>query len=87
MPTHARQAIAVAATISLVLDGACSIASVGFREQAMDQAAEEESLKKDILALAPFMRAHADRFSKEDLAQYSAQLERFGGDPLDVVAA
>jgi hypothetical protein len=53
----------------------------------MDQAAEEESLKKDILALAPFMRAHADRFSKEDLAQYSAQLERFGGDPLDVVAA
>ena len=53
----------------------------------MNQAAEEESLKDDILALAPFMRAHADRFSKEDLAQYSAQLERFGGDPLDALAA
>jgi hypothetical protein len=64
-----------------------SIASLGFRAQAMDQAVEEQSLKEDILALAPFMRAHADRFSKEDLAQYSAQLEQFGGDPLDALAA
>ncbi len=53
----------------------------------MDQAVEEQSLKEDILALAPFMHAHADRFSKEDLAQYSAQLEQFGGDPLDALAA
>lgn len=65
----------------------CSIASLGFRAQAMDQAVEEQSLKEDILALAPFMHAHADRFSKEDLAQYSAQLEQFGGDPLDALAA
>ena len=59
-----------------------SLPSVGFREQAIEQAAEEKFLKEQILALEPYVRAHADRFSKEDLAEYSAHLERYGADPV-----
>ena len=55
---------------------------MGFREQAIEQAAEEKVLKEQILALEPYVRAHADRFSKADLAEYSAQLERYGGEPV-----
>ena len=63
-----------------------SIATLGFREQAIHEVAQEKSLKEQVLALQPFMRAHADRFSKEDLAEYSAHLQRFGGAPLEASA-
>lgn len=55
-----------------------------FRQQAAAAKAEESRLKADILELAPFMREHASRFTKEDLAQYSEKLVEYGEAPLDL---
>jgi len=60
-----------------------SIPPPSFKEQAVAAKAEEARLKADILALAPFMREHADRFSAEDLQQYSAHLVRYGAAPIE----
>ena len=50
--------------------------------QATAARAEERQLRADILALAPFMREHAHRFSAEDLAIYSERLVGYGEPPI-----
>ena len=46
---------------------------MGFREQAIEQAAEEKFLKEQILALEPYVRAHADRAKPLLLGNVSIQ--------------
>jgi hypothetical protein len=57
-----------------------------FRQQAAAAHAEASRLKADILELAPFMREHAARFTKEDLAQYSEKLVEYGEPPLEHIS-